>query len=392
MDYSTVALPLGADGYVFDFGSLYAGLEQLPDARHARGQRYPLASVLALIVLAKLAGEDRPCGIADWAAYRTPQLAAALGLKRARMPHHSTYRRILGQSDVTALEALVGSYLRRRPEVGQSVLINLDGKTLRGTIPAGCLHGTHLLAAYLPQQGVVLLEVAVSPSENEISAAPRLLKKLDLRGKIVSGDAMLAQTELSAQIVAGGGDYLWAIKENQPRVREAIATLFELEERARGPVAHDFRCAETWDKGHGRLEQRRLVASSLLNDYLAWPGLGQVFRVERARTSLARGTTTREVVYGVTSLRAEEAGARRLLALVRGHWGIENGLHYRRDVTFKEDRCRMKSGIAAQALAALNNLVLGLIRLAGFSNVAQGRRWYEAHPAEALKLVLRCPT
>lgn len=394
MHYSTSAQPSGPeDGYCFDFGSLYAEFEKLTDKRDARGLRYSLATVLTLIVLAKLAGEDRPCGIADWVDLRARMLAQALGLTRQRMPHHMTYRRVLQHAiTVVEIEQRLAAFLTRTPEGGRSVVLNLDGKTLRGTIPAGQTQGVHLLAAYLPAEGIVLLEVEVGSRENEISAAPRLLKCLDLRGKVVTGDALLAQRELSVQVVSAGGDYLWPIKENQPSVREAIATLFEQERAARGPAAHDFRQARTLEKGHGRIEERELTASQMLNEYLDWPGLGQVFEIKRERFDGTTGKQTHEVVYGVTSLRAEEASPARLLELVRAHWGIENGLHYRRDVTFREDACRMKSKTAAQVLAALNNLVIGLIRRAGFTNAAQARRHYDARPYEALSLVLRCPT
>lgn len=386
------ALEAHAPGTFFEVGSLLAALAHLTDQRSARGVRYDLAPVLVLMVLAKLSGEDRPSGIAHWVSLRAAWLMNALGLSWTRTPHDATYRRVMAAAiDVGELEAVVREFLQLAVDsAAQQVIINMDGKSLRGTIPSGQTQGEHLLAAYHPEAGVVLLQIAVGSKENEISAAPRLLQALDLSGKIITGDAMFAQVELSRQVVAAGGDYLWIVKNNQPSVRESIETLFVSERTARGPVAHDFQSATTLDKGHGRLEQRTLTASSLLNEYLGWPGVGQVFEIEREVIEVASQRRRHEIVYGITSLARAQAAAGRLLAISRAHWGIENGLHYVRDVTFKEDATRMKSGTAAQVLAILNNLALGLIRRAGFDNAAEARRWFEARPKAALDLVLRC--
>ncbi len=385
------ALAAPAEATFFAVGSLLAALTQLTDQRSARGVRYDLAPVLVLMVLAKLSGEDRPSGIAHWVSLRASWLMTALGLSWKRTPHEATYRRLMASAiKVGEFEAVVSQFLQSAPRPGAALIINLDGKSLRGTIPAGQTQGEHLLAAYQPELGVVLWQVAVGSKENEISAAPRLLQALDLAGKTVTGDALFAQVELSRQVVEAGGDYLWVVKHNQPSVRDSIETLFVSERTAGGPPEHDFRRATTIDKGHGRLEQRTLTTSSLLNEYLPWPGLGQVFEIEREVIELSSQRRRHEIGYGITSLTRAEANAARLLALSRAHWGIENGLHYRRDVTFREDATRMKSGPAAQVLAILNNLALGLIRRAGFDNAAAARRWFEARPEAALDLVLRC--
>ncbi len=393
MEISTRASALRAQAQAtfFEVRSLLEALAQVTDQRSARGVRYDLAPVLVLMVLAKLSGEDRPSGIAHWVSLRASWLLNALGLLWKRTPHDATYRRLMaGAIDVEELAAVVSQFLQPAPASDAQVIINMDGKSLRGTIPAGQTQGEHLLAAYHPEAGVVLLQIAVGSKENEISAAPRLLQALDLSGKIITGDAMFAQVELSRQVVAGGGDYLWIVKDNQPSVRESIETLFVSERTASGPVAHDFQSATTIDKGHGRLEQRTLTASSMLNEYLGWPGLGQVCEIEREVIELGSQQRRHEIVYGITSLSAAKADAARLLSISRAHWGIENGLHYVRDVTFKEDATRMKSGTAAQVLAILNNLALGLIRRAGFDNAAEARRWFEARPEAALALVLLC--
>ncbi|MGB8644444.1 MAG: ISAs1 family transposase [Anaerolineae bacterium] len=233
-------------------------------------------------------------------------------------------------------------------------------------------------------------------------AAARLLKTLDLRGKIITGDALLAQRTLSIQIVEAGGEYIWIMdpecgsrgKDNQPETLEAIRRLFAPEPVVKGfsPAGQDeCHATETVDKAHGRIETRTLTASPASAVWLNWPEVAQVFKVERRFVRVKDGHVTQEVVYGVTSLTVAEASAARLLALQREHWDIENGLHYRRDVTFKEDRSRVRTGHAAQSLAAINNLVLGLLLRRGVTNVPDARRDLEADPRAAVAFILGRP-
>lgn len=379
---STTLVPGGLEARVFDLGGLRRGLEGLADSRCPKGLRYALAPLLLLVVLAKLCGEDRPSGIADWVARRGEQLRAALGLPWARLPHHNTYRRVLaGAVAPEELDRVAGEHLRGLPGVGRSVLLAFDGKTVRGTIDAEDPHGEHLLAAYLPEEGVVLLQVACGAKENEITAAPRLLAALDLRGKVVAGDALHTQRALSLQILAAGGDYLWLAKDNQPGLRADIAELFTADDRTveGGRVPRDFRSAHQASKGHGRRESRAITVSSELKGYVSWPGLEQVFRLDRRRVDAKTGREERETAYGLTSLPRATASPERLLALSRAYWGIENGLHQRRDVTFREDRTRLTRGHAGHVMATLNNLTIGLLRHAGATNVAEARRGWDAN-------------
>jgi len=163
----------------------------------------------------------------------------------------------------------------------------------------------HLLAAYLPKEGVVLAQVQVSTAGSEVSAAPVLLASLDLRATVVSGDALFASRKLSQQILQAKGDYLWTIKENQIQMYQDIQTLFTPPQSRPGWSAPptDFRSASSVNKGHGRLENRRITVSSLLASYSQWPGLSQVFKLERERTNTL-GDTEQEVCYGITSLPA----------------------------------------------------------------------------------------
>lgn len=387
----TFDVNLDPDGFVIDLDSLYAHLTPLHDPRDPRGVRYSLVTILLFLLLGKFAGQDTVSGIAEWVAERIEGLSELLHLKKVRAPHGSTYGRLLASAiDLAEFNRLVRTFFESLPQAGESLVINLDGKQLRATIPAGRTHGVHLLAAFLPREGWVLMQLEVGRKENEIRAAPRLLQALDLRGKIVTGDAMLAQRELSLQIVRAGGDYLWTVKGNQSTLYDDIATLFAPERVTKGFSApkKELRQAVSVEKGHGRLEVRRLTASRELKTYLGWPYAEQVFRVERTFTRQVDGKRMHEISFGITSLTPREADAARLLALVREHWQIENGLHYRRDVTFREDWCTLRRRHAPQLMAALNNLVLGLLRRTGKTNMPQARRYYDAHFDEAAKLLL----
>jgi predicted transposase YbfD/YdcC len=395
MKYTPLSIDvnLRSEGFVVHLDSLFAALATLSDRRDARGLRYALVTVLVYLILAKLAGEDHLRGIAQWVALRQEELACALGLAKPQAPHATTYSRVLRKAvHIEDLEQVVRDFFANQPKAGKSVVLNLDGKTLRGTIPAGKSKGVHLLAAYLPEEGWVMYQVEVGSWENEIPAAMRILRQLDLRGKIVTADALLAQRELSTHIVQAGGDFVWTVKGNQSRSLEDIELLFAPESCVPGfsPSHKDFRVATTRDKGHGRLERRTLTASSLLKDYLNWPYAQQVFRIERRFLRIRDSKLMEEIRYGVTSLTAAEASPERLLNLVRAHWSIENGLHYRRDETFREDRCRL-TGQGARAMAVLNNLVLGLLRRSGVHNVPDARRYYAANLDEATALILNSP-
>lgn len=386
--------------YVWDLSGLYAHFEQVQDLRKARGIRYRLADLLSLILLAKLGGEDEPHGMAQWLVERAGQLVEALGLPRSTMPHESRLSRVMSKGvEAADLDKILQAYLDDQVQSSQAVLVSIDGKTIRGTIPKGQSQGgVHLLAAYVPEEGVVLLQVAVEDKENEIVAAPILLKALDWRGKVVVGDAIRnypcgvqTQRQLSIQIVEQGGDYLWVAKGNQPEPQAAIAHLFEPQPcaPATSPLPTDFRTVTTYSYGHGRFEKRTLTSSAMLKDYLDWPHLEQVFKLEYKAVKLKTGEVHEQIIYGLTSLSPTEADPARLLALKRGYWGIENKLHYRRDVSLNEDRCRLKSRPAARLMAIFNNLALALIDRLDFNSVPDARRRFAAKPEQAVSLLFQ---
>ena len=378
---------------VFDVGSLYAHLQELKDKRKPRGIRYPLIAVLVMMVMAKLCGEDTPSGMAEWVKHRGEQFVDYLNLKHKHMPHHSTYRRI--EADVVdpqELEHIVSTVLAGRKYFGKQVLLSIDGKVLRGTLDEA-QEGIYLLAAYLPSEGLVLMEVALDGKGCEIPGAVKLLKMVDLREKVVMGDAMHTQRPVSIQIVEAGGAYIWFAKGNQPQLEEDIRLWFEAEPDpipGQGRVPKDFETVKKISKGHGRLEERTLTVSSQLNDFLDWPYLQQVFRLKRRFLFMKTGEIQEQVVYGITSLSREEITPLELLTLIRSYWGIENGLHYRRDVTLREDRTRMTKGNAGRVMACLNNLVIGLVSSkTHFAYLPSARRFFDAHLTRAFTLLTR---
>jgi len=250
----------------------------------------------------------------------------------------------------------------------------------------------YLLSVYDVEQAKVMAQVEGGRKENEITKAPRALKLVEISQKVITGDAMHTQRGLATQIIEAQADYVLPVKENQPQLYKNIQSLFapEYPKPGFGKIQTDFLSAQKVNKGHGRIEIRRITTSEMLNAYSAWPGLAQVYRLERQFQWRRNGRcyrTSCEVEFGITSLIRKQAPPLRLLNIRRAHWGIETGLHYRRDFTMKEDATRMTLGDMGKVMASINNLVLALIRQAKFQNAAQARRWFAAHTSKTFALL-----
>ena len=262
----------------------------------------------------------------------------------------------------------------------------LDGKTLRGTLGhvAADQKKMHQLDLYETRTGVIPKEQVTGEKQNELSIVSQFLTPTLVKGRIFSADALHTQHAFCFSVKRWDGDYVLIAKDNQANLAEDLRLFFT------EPPAdcRDWRTARTVDKGHGRLEIRELVATTELNDFLAgqWAGVAQVFRL--TRTVYEKGQMRREVVYGITSLSSTQATADRLLELVREHWTIENRLHWRRDVTLREDHCQVRKGGAPRVLAILNSFLLGLLDFLGVGNVPQQMRLFDAHPFQAVRLLL----
>jgi predicted transposase YbfD/YdcC len=380
----------GVTGILYDVGSVYEGLCKLTDIRKAKGKQYALEMVLLIVVMAKLCGEDKPLGIAEWAQHRQEEIVQLLCLNWVRMPSHHTYRRILAYKVYAEeVERLVREY---NQQGNHGKVYALDGKAVRGMRKKDEEGNEYLLSVYDVEQAKVMAQVEVGRKENEITKAPKALQMVEIAQKVVTGDALHTQRGLASQIVDAQGDYVLPVKENQPQLYKNIQSLFapEYPKPGFGKIQTDFLTDQRVNKNHGRIEMRRITTSEMLNTYAAWPGLAQVYRLERHFQWRRNGKcyrTSNEVEFGITSLTRQQASPLQVLQIRRAHWGIETGLHYRRDFTLKEDATRMTRGAMGKVMASLNNLVLALIRQADFQNAAQARRWFAAHLSETFALL-----
>ena len=364
---------------------LAAVFAMLPEYRHARGKRHSLTALLLLACVAMLGGARGPSGIAEWAKHHGEPWRTRLGLTHRKGPSQSTVQRLFAHIAVETLEAQLAHWaqqvLAALPPLDAATLdaVAMDGKTLRMSARCGAAD-PHLLSLYSHRLGLVLAQVAVAAKTNEIGASDAVLAHLLLTGVVVTGDAIFTQTMIAQTLLDQGNDYLLVVKENQPTLHDDLVTLFA------DPDAV-VQTVDERDTHSQRLERRRLTVSTELVGYSDWPGLAQALCIERRRTDMRTGETSIEAAYAVTSLPPERATPRQLLTLWRGHWLIENRLHYVRDVTYGEDRATVRPGRSAQALAAIRNVAIGLLRLAGETNIAAGCRRYHAQPARALAAV-----
>lgn len=253
-------------------------------------------------------------------------------------------------------------------------------------------HGSpvHALSAFCQEENVVLatepIEQGKDKAQAELTVAPPLIDHLDWRGRVLTGDALFCQRALCKQVVDAGGDYLLTVKANQPTLHRTLLRVFDAEAR----LLLDQREAQTIDQGHGRTgEVRHLMATA---DPLAlpdWPGIAQIFRIER--TWREQGTQHRPVRYGITSLPREIGTPERLLQLRRRHWLIENRGHRAKDVNLGEDACLIHCHHGPTVLALLRDATLNLLRQAGYHRIAAALRDHAQHPAAAVALVLHPP-
>jgi predicted transposase YbfD/YdcC len=362
---------------------LAAALAAVPDFRSDQGKRHPLLALLLLACAAMLCGARGESAIAEWAQNYDPVWRARLGFTHPRGPSQSTIQRLFKGIDCAALERCLGDWASQvlahvpadEPPLPFEVLA-IDGKTLRTSRKCGA-DDAHLLSALSQRLGVVLGQVAVPDKTNEITAVDDLLASLVLDGWVVTTDALLTQTDIAQTIRDAGGEYLLAVKENQPTLLEDLTILFA------DPALHERQASEV--RMHSqRIERRTLTTATALVGYSDWPGLAQGLCVERWVTDKRTGETRSEVAYAITSLAPEQATAAQVLRVWREHWHIENKLHWVRDVTFDEDRSTVRAGKIPQVIAALRNTVIGLHRALGATNIAAACRHHAAQPTRPL--------
>jgi predicted transposase YbfD/YdcC len=341
--------------------ALVERLQTIPDPRRqGENLKHPLVDIIILGFCGVLAGCEDFVEMAEWAKVHEEFFRSFLELPHG-IPAHDTFNRVFAMLKPTTLEeVLVPWLLERRGLPGE--WIHLDGKTLRRTrCEAKRLKALHVVSAWAGQTGVTLGQVAVDTKSNEITAMPQLLEVLDLRDKIVTTDAMGCQKAIAETIVEGGGDYILAVKDNQPTLHAELQAAFAT---AATPPARSSRLYMTEDQGHGREEQRTvqvLPARGHLSSaqLAAWLGVLTLVMVTRVVWCEATGMESIEVRYFLSSL---PPNAQCLGAAIRGHWSIENGLHWVLDVVFREDARRLYDRTAAENVAFLNRLALSLFR------------------------------
>lgn len=361
-------------------------LVEIPDFRKSRGLRHPLVAILAMVSAAMLCGYRSYGAMAEWGRNYGDELVAALGFTRPETPCAATLHTILRHIDIEVFETKLSWWVHQvRLALGLTPAdqegVAIDGKILRSSHKQGA-PGAHLFSAVSHLLGLTVAQHAIAQG-NEIAAALEVLTHIMLHGRVITMDALLTQRAVAQAIVERGGDYVMMVKKNQCQVYQDIETLFQAAE----PVGEPIAVAPAPELGHGRIELRSLTSSQALVEYTAWPALQQVFRIERSVIVKKTDQQRQEVTYGITSLTPEKADAATLLRFVRHHWCIENKSHWVRDVTFDEDRCRVRSGNIPHMMAALRNTAIALIRLAGHQNVASACRYYAARPWDALALL-----
>lgn len=346
------------------------------DGRSDQGRIHPVAVVLALTAAAVVAGMRSFIAIGGWVADVPADVLNALyGYDAAVAPSKCTIWRVVTGADPAALDAAIGAWLARRAAAASadvsgdqhaaSVMYALmvDGKTVRGATDANG-NQVHLLAAATHAQALVLAQTDVATKTNEIPMFAPLLDTLDITGAVITADALHTQRRHAEYLHRRGADFVFCVKDNQPRLFAALDTL----DWPQVPITH-----HVTDRGHGRIETRTIqVLPAPAN--LPFPHVEQVFLVERAVTDLHSKSLSNVAIFGITSLASSRAGPATLAKLTRGHWGIES-LHWIRDTVYREDDSHTHTRSGPRVMASLRNLAIGALRLAGRTDIAEATRW-----------------
>ena len=334
----------------------------LEDPRVDRAKRHELLDIIVITLCAVICGADNWVEIEEFGKAKSDWFARFLKLPNG-IPSHDTFGRVFGLLNPEQFGACFTAWVGQVSELAQGEVVAIDGKTLRrchdraqGRAPL------HMVSAWASENRLVLGQTRTADHSNEITAIPELLALLELKGCLITIDAMGCQKNIASQIVDGGSDYLLAVKANQGELHENIRDVFACAEREGFyGVAHS--CYEQFNKGHGRLERRQCWVItdeeelSYVDPAKQWTGLGSVAKVIYER-GLDSGTPA-DIRYYICSYPAE---ASQLLKASRAHWGIENSLHWVLDMAFDEDRSRVRTGHADQNLAVIRHLVLNLLK------------------------------
>ncbi|WP_172894136.1 ISAs1 family transposase [Micromonospora purpureochromogenes] len=362
-------------------GGLLTALADLPDPRARRGVRHRLVTVVAAAVCAVVAGYRSYTAIGEWVADLPADTAVLLGIDASRRPSEAMIRRLLQALDPEVLAVVIGTWLAGctpAAPAGSSRAIAVDGKTIRGS-RTGDTTARHVLAAADQASGVVLASTDVNGKTNEITRFAPLLDQIpDLHGVVVTADALHCQREHVAYLAERGAHWILTVKGNQPSLHHQLAAL---PWRA-VPDADRDTC-----RGHGRREIRTLKILSVSTG-IDFPHAAQALQIRRRRRRLDQPKRfTTETVYAITDLLVHQARPAQLASWIRGHWSIENRVHWVRDVTYDEDRSQIRTGTGPQVMAALRNAAIGALRQAGVTNIAAGNRHHARDSNRPLALL-----
>jgi predicted transposase YbfD/YdcC len=370
--------------------AVFTPFEDLTDPRVERTRRHDLFELVVVALCGTIAGADSWLDIERFGKERLDWLQTFLKLEEG-IPSHDTFGRVFARLDPAQLAACIQQWFDDiGRELGQHIVI--DGKTLRGSgDKAAGKNPLHLVSAWASEARLTLGQIAVDSKSNEITAIPLLLELLDLKGATVTIDAMGCQKEIAAKIVAGGGDYVLALKDNHPKLHEAVAQEFTAAFEAQRPPA-EMRQYTTVETSRGRKERRTYVAlpaPKSLPGFADWVGLATLVMV--VRITEKAGVETGEVSYYLSSLPAK---VKKLGSLIRQHWSIESQLHWVLDVTFTEDKSRIRKQHAPQTSAMLRRLAVSILSQdTSIKDNIRGKRYRACLSTEVLeRLILNFAT
>lgn len=340
--------------------TLFERVEEIKDPRVERTKLHCLKDILVIAVCGTICGADNWEEIAEFGESKREWFATFLELENG-IASHDTFRRVFVLLDNIELKRLFVDWISAAVELNKGTLVNIDGKNLCGSKePIKGKKALNVVSAWASEQSVVLGQVRCQEKSNEITAIPELLKILNLEGCIVTIDAMGCQTEIVEEIVEKRADYVISLKGNQGTLHQDIKDYLDWAERIGfKEISYDY--CETLEKDHGRIETRRCWVTEeigWLEQKDKWKNLKSVVMVEAIREVIGKEKTV-ERRYVISSL---EANAEQSLKAVRGHWAIENELHWCLDIGFREDDCRVREAKSAENLATLRHIGINLLK------------------------------
>lgn len=339
--------------------SLFDSLDHVPDPRRERTKLHRLVDILVIAVCATICAAETWEEIAEFGQAKESWFKKFLALPNG-IPSHDTFRRVFLLINPKKFQESFLVWVRELSRLTEGEIVAIDGKQARGARSEDGKEGLRMVSAWACEQRLVLGQLKTGEKSNEITAIPLLLELLELRGCIVTIDAMGCQTEIASRIITQEADYVLSLKGNQGQLHEEVAEYFAWAESLNfKDVEYDY--CRTLEKDHGRIEERRCWVTEdtdWFTEKAEWAGLRSFIMVEAEREVLGQAVTV-ERRYFISSLPAD---AKQALRAVRGHWQVENSLHWVLDVAFREDACRTRTGHAPENLATLRHIAVNLLK------------------------------